>query len=473
MSLGRIIGNTIEETSDDVVKVATKGAGRAQRRRAARSNEILDRLVTKTKSGTYNKNSEKTFMKNIMEKEAKDLTDDELQLLIESYELKGTKKNPITRDNIEAKIQEQLERAAKEQEVIRQNMMDIEDKKNWESINKEPKPEKKPQGPPTRDEALNAAYGDNRNVSREEYKAARRAARGVKDKDGNVVQEAVSAEEAVKIGKNHNKETWEEKVIKDPTSLIGKNSRKNLSKFWSDTGETGTKFREALIDAAIADSDLLFKLDADDKVITDVYKHINGDDFINQATKKKFEAGKFDKKYGFGGSWDDLTDVQKSALIDDFKSNELKNFNDTFSGETTSGWGPWKKTELNGEFDLKASRQRYIRDKLGFDPSKKTYNKNWNRLFDEEDGAKLTGAYRDYYNKAKSIYDSGSTTVLPNAEDFLKKEKGLSVKQIENIMNGLGHHGIDSASKHTGLKVAAGIAGGTVALWALSEVYDE
>lgn len=234
---------------------------------------------------------------------------------------------------------------------------------------------------------------------------------------------------------------------------------------------------------AIKDNDLLFRVDLDDSQIRKIYSDVNSEEFIYNGAKEKFESGGYQKTFGFGKTddkgkylWDELSSDQQDALIKHYNDNEIKSFNDTFSGEKTSGMWPFKKkTELTGEMDLKAARQRYIR-KQGFTPNEKQYNKNFNKLFEQD--AQLASAYRDYYSKAKSIYDAGKSTAVPTMDEFFSDGKRiLTTDQIESLKSvigdGMGKSGIKAATKFKGLKVAGAIAAGMTALWGLSEMYDE
>ena len=335
-------------------------------------------------------------------------------------------------------------------------------------------------------ETVAERIGDRRDITREEYKklkqqAYREEVEQLPIKDQNDLRskeiEVEKERQRRAVTKQGDKAYDDAMVFKsymENPALIYKlkpDERREILNQAFDSADT--MFTKNLSNAAIKDADLLFKLDADDTMIQKVYSTVNSDEFIEEAIGAKLKKGGYRKQYKhFGKDWDKLNDAQKAALIDDFKNNELKAFNDAFSGETTTGWGPWKKTELTGEMDIQAGRQRYIREKLGFDPSDKSHKKQLKRLGKLDDDDKALNAYRAYHTEAMNVYNSGSTTVMQNAKDFYSKQ-GLDKDTMDTIMSGMNKHGIDSNSKHTGLKVAAGIAGGTIALWAAGEIYDE
>jgi hypothetical protein len=334
-------------------------------------------------------------------------------------------------------------------------------------------------------EAVAEKIGDRRDITREEYKrlkqeAYREEVDQLSIKDQNElrgreieVENERKRRAQIKEGeKYYDEAALINKHIDNPASIYKLKPDQRRAALNEAFVSGGDGFVKNLSNAAVKDADLLYKLDADDDVISKIYSTVNSDEFIQEAIGSKLKKGGYRKQYKhFGKDWDKLNDAQKAALIDDFKNNELKAFNDAFSGETTTGFGPFKKTELTGEMDIQAGRQRYIRDQLGFDPSDKAHKKQVKRLGKLDDD-KALNAYRAYHTQAMDVYNSGSTTVMPNAKDFYSKQ-GLDKDTMDTIMSGMNKHGIDSESKHTGLKVAAGIALGTVALWAASEVYDE
>lgn len=326
-----------------------------------------------------------------------------------------------------------------------------------------------------------------------EYKKADSEARNLYNEDGTVKKKytnRVADEEAQIRGelKRRNLDVdltnftdFQKQIYANPSMLVGRKeaaSRFNEVMEMAEKSGFGGRFLDNTAQAAIKDTDLLYKLDLGDDSIKKIYSHANSDDFVLNTVKQNYNSGQYKKVFNFEDgkrslNWDNLTETQQKAAIQHYKDTDLKAFNDAFSGEKTTGWGPWKKTELTGEMDLKTGRQRYIREKLGFDPSKKNYDIKSNALFTQEDGVKLVGAYRDYYQKAKSIYDAGTSTAIPNAKKYFAEELALETAQVNALTKGMGHDGIKSASRLKGLGVAAAIVGGVTALWAAGEIYDE
>lgn len=332
------------------------------------------------------------------------------------------------------------------------------------------------------DDNIAASIGDDRTMTKEEYKKLRREARKqrgtIEEQNQRIENEkkGKARTQAKRLSKEHEEALLINSHIDDPGSITKLNLAERRTALNEAFVSGGDKFVKNTADQAIMDKNLLYKLDADDNFIKEVYTKVNSDDFILDTAKSKWESGKFKNYSSFGKpgdvKWDDLTDAQRASLIDDVRNNELRSFNSAFEGERKKGWGPFKKTEPSGEMDLKAGRQRFIREELGFDPSKKAYKKQVKRLSKLDDNGKALNAYKAYHSQAIGVYNSGTSTALPSAKEFLSKE-GFDDDTIKTVMKGLGNDGIKAGSKLKGLKVAGAIAGGVAALWAMSEIYDE
>lgn len=270
----------------------------------------------------------------------------------------------------------------------------------------------------------------------------------------------------------------------------------------STTVASGYKNKQALDNFStktLTDTDFLFEIDASDDVLTAVYENVTGntswqDDFI----RSKYDDGGY-KKFDFSAKkGKDLTSEQMKMLREEFEGDELKRFRDAFevTGKTDTPIpikkGPFgafsysipNTSEVRPDWSPQAARQSYMARQYfqGLNPNTKEFKNAFNTVLEKTESdtqKKALEAYRKYatrqFNKANTTKIKDPVTYMKDfapEKDAKKAAKALR-KEMSNIMDGLGHDGIKSASKLKGLKVAGGIAGGLTALWALSEIYDE
>ena len=242
----------------------------------------------------------------------------------------------------------------------------------------------------------------------------------------------------------------------------------------------------------LADNDFLFKIDASDDVITSVYNNVNNKKWQDAYISKKYNNGAYNSAFDFKAKRaSDLTADQMDLLRENFRENELKNFNNAFDTITekevvTGGvkGRPIKTTEEVRSFSAAGARRNYMKNEIfgGLDPTSKEFSDAVDRAISNVPDGATTGkqvdalmAYKDY---AKKAYKQADTTRVMKAKDFMaenfgKADANAAHKLLKNELKGLGHDGIKASSKLKGLKVAGGIAAGLTALWAAGEIWDE
>lgn len=245
----------------------------------------------------------------------------------------------------------------------------------------------------------------------------------------------------------------------------------------------------------LTDTDFLFKIDASDDALNAVYHNINNKSWQDDFIRKQYNAGAYKDKYGFSAKKaKDLTEEQMDLLRHDFDGN-LRKFNDAF--ETVSldetaidgkGRAVNGKQYINRSYSAAGARQNYMQRTYfnGVDPNSENFGKAFTNAIDKVNSDTQVDALKAYQDYARETFNKADTTRLQSAEEFMRerlsKQEAKQASKVlgqemgdtgKALMKGLGKEGIDTVSRFKGLKVAAGIAGGLVALWGLSEVYDE
>jgi hypothetical protein len=253
------------------------------------------------------------------------------------------------------------------------------------------------------------------------------------------------------------------------------------------------KFLNNVSELSLADNDFLFRIDASDDIIEDVYNTVIKDtDWQDDYIRRRYDTGEYSKKFDFKAKKaKDLNDGQWELLKEDFESNELKKFKDSFETVTQRDVvspGPFGRPITTQEeirsFSATGARRNYMKREVfgGVDPTTKEFSDAIDKAIENVPNGATTGrqvdalmAYRDY---AKKSYENANTTKVMKAKEFMTENFGKADAQaahklLKNELKGLGHDGIKASSKLRGLKVAGGIAAGAIALWAAGEIWDE
>jgi hypothetical protein len=358
-------------------------------------------------------------------------------------------------------------------------------------------------------------YGDKKtlNAQNQEYTPLRKEVDRIQKKQAKEAQK-----EANKLHINKGDQKLEE-IINDPSLLLKEKSHRQRqiadrayqhSLYGAQFSGKGDmpKFLDRTSSLSLTDKDFLFKIDASDELITDVYKNVTENvSWQDTYIKQKYDAGLYKDKYDFSAKKaSDLSDEQFQMLKKDFETEELANFKSSFdnfdaldvdSTKTVPGAyyrkGPFVAEIPNVDvgvgqerpFSPEAARRNYMLRNPeifnGIDPNSKAFNTAFDNAIKKTEAKEQQDALQAYRRYAQRTFKEGKTTRVQSAQAFMKEQFSVqnteqSVKLLNNELNGLkglGHDGIKAASKFKGLKVAGGIAGGLVALWALSETYDE
>lgn len=286
--------------------------------------------------------------------------------------------------------------------------------------------------------------------------------------------------------------------------------------------------RSAVRDTFIRDPNTMFYADASDEMIEDAYRYWNNADNQEAFIRNKVLNGEYENSFGFkkGTKWEDLSKQQKQRLMDDFRENDIKKFNNLMEttediesiiedvGDTPrtglpgsqGNPPPVAKPKKEGFFSRLKNKKIHPQEPESNAPlsanAKETYftvegaRRNFNKSVGVEDRInaindyiknnkdatdqmkKAMSAYRD---ELESVYKAGKTTKMPNMSEMLSKS-GLNKKEIGDIEgfvnNGLkkamdtNTNGIGKALKRKNLGVAGAIAA-VGAAWVASEIWDE
>jgi hypothetical protein len=279
--------------------------------------------------------------------------------------------------------------------------------------------------------------------------------------------------------------------ILDKDVYSGSDARKMLDKAFTEDRISFTKHASEQV---LDDVDFLFREDASDKVLNAAYKNVNNKTWQDDFIRNKYNNGGY-SQFDFGAKkYEDLKGNQIALLREDFEANELKKFKEGWEniGQTSTQVkkGPFRKPESYtadvpyNKWSPQIARQSFMTREYfnGLNPNTKEFTNAFNSVLEKTESEKQKKALEAYQKYAKRQFNKGTTTRIKDAATYMKDflpekeaEKAASVlrKEMSGIMDGLGHDGIKAASKLKGLKVAAGIIGGTTALWGLSEIYDE
>lgn len=319
-----------------------------------------------------------------------------------------------------------------------------------------------------------------------------------KKKKEKIIQEQFDSRPGGPGTKAGKKDSLMNRLIYSPSDILdkevysGSNSRKMLDKAFANDKMTFIKHASEQI---LDDPDFLFRADASDKVLNYVYKNVNNKKWQDDFIRNKFENDGYSSQFDFGAKkYDELNGNQKNLLREDFEANELKKFKDSFEniGQTNTPVkrGPFRKPGtytadvLYDKWTPQIARQSFMAREYfgGLNPNTKEFTNAFNTVIENTESdsqKKALEAYRKYatrqFNKAETTNIKDAATYMKDFAKSKDAEKAASAlnKEMKKAMKGLGHDGIGAASKLKGLKVAGGIAGGLVALWALSEAYDE
>lgn len=273
-------------------------------------------------------------------------------------------------------------------------------------------------------------------------------------------------------------------------AMYGQGKKNEVFQMAIDAKAKNSKALDSFSAKTLADNDFLFKIDASDDVLNAVYQNVHDKKWQTDYIRRKYNDGGFSQYEFKAKKYDDLTKAQKQMLMDEYHSTELQGLKDNFDfvDLDESALGDPSKKYINRGYSAARARQNYMQRTIfnGIDPNSGDFDKAFTNAINNAATDSQVDALKAYRDYARDTFNQAKTTRLQGAEEFMKerlsKQEAKQASRLlgqemgdagKALMKGLGHDGLEAASKLKGLKVAGGIAAGMVALWAAGEIWDE